>query len=311
MITYSEGYFPSSNGETSIHFNKWIPEDENIRGVVQIAHGVAEYGRRYRDFAEFLCSNGYAVVANDHLGHGKSLIEDSPMVYLGEENGWWNVVDDVEKLRQITKEEFDDVPYFLFGHSMGSFIARSHLIRYKGKLDGCIICGTGFLSKPMITGGRIIADLEIRRLGKKGYSKIADKLAFGSYNKKFKPNRTEFDWLSLNEENVDTYIADPLCGGKTSLGLFKDMLGGLSYINNYKNIENMDKKQPVLFISGENDPVGDMGKGVKKAYRAFKDAGLSDVEMKLYKDLRHEILNEREHEEVYGDVLMWLNRHLG
>lgn len=309
MIIYSEGYFTSKDGETSIHYNKWMPENEKVKAVVQIAHGVAEYGKRYEPFAEFLAEHGYIVVANDHLGHGKSLIKDAPMVYLGEHSGWWNVVDDVEQLRAMTAEEYPDLPYFLFGHSMGSFISRTHLIRHKGKLDGCILCGTGFLPKPMIAGGKLIANIEIKRLGKKGYSKVADKLAFGAYNKKFAPNRTAFDWVSLNEENVDAYISDPLCGGKTTLGLFRDMLGGLSYINTQKNINTMDQNQPVLFISGDQDPVGEMGKGVKKAYNAFKDAGLKDVKIKLYKGLRHEILNEKEHEEVYEDVLNWLDDH--
>ena len=306
MINFSEFNFPSSDGKTMIHVNKWEPEDKPVKAVVQIAHGVAEYGKRYDDFASFLCENGYVVVANDHLGHGESLIEDAPMVYFGEENGWWNVIDDVEYLREKTHLEYPDVPYFLFGHSMGSFISRSHLIRYKGRLDGCILCGTGFLAKPMIFGGKIIANMEIKRLGKKGYSKVADNLAFGAYNKKFAPNRTAFDWISLSKENVDAYIADPLCGGNTTLGLFRDMLDGLTYVNSKNNIASMDKEQPVLFIAGDQDPVGEMGKAVTKAYNAFKDAGLKDVKIKLYKGLRHEILNEKEHQKVYEDVLGWL-----
>ncbi len=311
MITFSEYYYPSTDGSTSIHVNRWVPGDEEIKGVVQIAHGVAEYGKRYNDFATFLCQNGFVVVANDHLGHGQSVVYDSPMVYFGENDGWWHVVDDVEELRRHTAEQYPDVPYFLFGHSMGSFISRTHLIRHAGKLDGCILCGTGFLSSPMIAGGKFIAKHEIKRLGKKGFSPTADKLAFGSYNKKFAPNRTPFDWVSLSKKNVDSYIEDPLCGGDTTLGLFSDMLGGLSYINKQKNINMMDKTQPVFFIAGDKDPVGEMGKGVKRAYDAFRKAGLEDVDMKLYKGLRHEILNEEEKQTVYDDVLGWLNAHLG
>lgn len=309
MTTFSEYYFPSTDGSTSIHVNQWVPEEGKIKGIVQIAHGVAEYGKRYKDFATFLCENGFVVVANDHLGHGESLIYDSPMVYFGEKDGWWKVVDDVEELRRRTAETYPDIPYFLFGHSMGSFISRTHLIRHAGKLDGCILCGTGFLGAPMIAGGKFIANHEIKRLGKKGFSPIADKLAFGSYNKKFAPNRTPFDWISFSKENVDAYIADPLCGGDTTLGLFYDMLGGLSYINKQKNINTMDKAQPILFIAGDKDPVGEMGKGVKRAYNAFRKSGLKDVDLKLYEGLRHEILNEKEHQMVYDDVLDWLNQH--
>ena len=228
------------------------------------------------------------------------------MVYLGDENGWQHVVDDIEELRRRTAKVFPHKPYFLFGHSMGSFLSRTHLIRYPGRLDGCILCGTGHQSPALIAGGKLIADREIRRLGRKAFSVKADKLAFGAYNQHFKPARTRFDWISANEANVDAYIADPLCGGDTTLGLFRDMLDGLSIITKQSNINKMDKELPVFFIAGDKDPVGDMGKGVEKAFRCFKKAGLRDVTMKLYHDLRHEILNESGKQYVYRDVLDWL-----
>ena len=143
MAIVSEYFFPSSDGKTLIHVNQWTPVGREIVGVVQIAHGVAEYGARYAPFAQFLCDHGFAVVANDHLGHGQSLIADSPMVYLGEEDGWRHVVDDIEELRRRTAKVFAGKPYFLFGHSMGSFLSRTHLIRYPGRLTGCVLCGTG------------------------------------------------------------------------------------------------------------------------------------------------------------------------
>lgn len=310
MIQFSNFFFPSSDGKSQINVNKWTPTEGELKGVVQIAHGVAEYGKRYEDFAMFLAKNGYVVVANDHLGHGLSLVEDSPMVYFGPRESWWHAVDDVEKLRIMTHMDYPNLPYFLFGHSMGSFISRSHLIRHGGKLDGCILCGTGFLNGLMVMGGKLIANIEMKRVGGKGYSKLADKLAFGGYNKAFEPKRTEFDWLSKNEENVDKYIEDPLCGGRTTVGLFRELLDGLSYVNNREHIETMSKEQPILFISGDQDPVGEMGKGVKKAYNEFKNSGIKDVQIKLYEGLRHEILNEKEHEEIYNDVLNWLNNHV-
>jgi len=274
---------------------------------VQLAHGVAEYARRYEPFARYLCDNGFVVVANDHLGHGRSVVENCPMVYLGDEDGWTHAVDDMEQLHQRTARVFPGKPYFLFGHSMGSFLARTHLIRYPGALDGCVLCGTGHMSAPIIAGGKLIADKEIKRLGRKAYSVKADQLAFGAYNKRFAPNRTAFDWLSTNEANVDSYIADPLCGGKTTLGLFRDMLGGLGFITSQSNMGKMDKDLPVLFIAGDQDPVGDMGKGVQKACDFFKKAGLRDVNIKLYHGLRHEILNETTRQYVYRDVLDWLD----
>ena len=309
MSIRSEYFFPSSDGKTLIHVNQWTPVNREIRGVVQIAHGVAEYGARYAVFAQFLCEKGFVVVANDHLGHGQSLIEGRPMVYLGDENGWEHTVDDMERLRERTAAVFPGKPYFLFGHSMGSFLARTHLIRYPGRLTGCVICGTGHMSGLVTAGGKLIADGEIKKLGRAAYSEKADTLAFGAYNKRFAPNRTAFDWLSVNEENVDAYIADPLCGGKTTLGLFRDMMGGLSFICRQENINMMDKDLPVFFIAGDQDPVGDMGKGVEKAHACFKKAGMKDVSLKLYHGLRHEILNEKTCQYVFLDVLTWLERH--
>ena len=306
MAITSEFFFPSSDGKTLIHVNQWTPSERRILGVVQIAHGVAEYGARYAPFARFLCDHGFEVVANDHLGHGQSLIPGGPMVYLGEKDGWWNVVDDMECLRSRVAKVFPDRPYFLFGHSMGSFLSRTHLIRYPGRLDGCILCGTGHQSPALIAGGKLIADREIRRLGKKAFSARADDLAFGAYNKAFAPTRTRFDWVSASEENVDAYIADPLCGGDTTLGLFRDMLDGLSYITRQSNMDKMDADLPVFFIAGDQDPVGDMGKGVRKAHDCFKKAGIRDLSIKLYHGLRHEILNEASRQYVYRDVLDWL-----
>lgn len=307
---FSEYSFLSSNGETQIHVSQWVPAGQSIRGVVQIVHGIAEYGQRYDPFARFLCEQGFAVVADDHLGHGLSVMGGCPPLYIGEKDGWWHMVDDVEQLRRRTAEIFPGKPYFLFGHSMGSFLSRSHLIRYPGRLDGCILCGTAHPSVFTILGGKLAADREIARLGRSAFSARIDNLAFGSYNKKFAPNRTPSDWLSASRENVDAYLEDPRCGGEVSLGLFREMLDGLSYITRRRNIAQMNKGQPILFIAGDQDPVGDMGRGVLHAYRCFKRAGMEDVQVKLYRGLRHEILNEHEALHVYGDVLNWLERHL-
>ena len=304
MIAAKEHFFLSSDGETQIHVNCWIPEQ--VRGVVQIAHGIAEYGKRYDEFARYLCQNGFAVVANDHLGHGDSIAEGSTPLFFSEHEGWTHVVDDMEQLRRETAANFPGVPYFLFGQSMGSFLSRTYLIRYPGKLSGCILCGTGNPGTMTILGGKKVVAHEIKKVGKTGYSKKADDLAFGSYNRKFAPNRTESDWLSASEANVDAYLRDPQCGGKISAGLMQDLLEGLWLITRKKNLQMMDLSTPVLFIAGQEDPVGDMGRGVQKAYQNFLSAGVEHAELKLYQGLRHEILNEETRTEVYEDVLTWL-----
>lgn len=171
--------------------------------------------------------------------------------------------------------------------------------------------GTGQMPAALVAGGRAVAALELRRVGENQTSPMVDKLAFGAYNKRFAPNRTGFDWLSLNDENVDRYIADPLCGGNASVGLFRELLGGLRFIARPENLKKMNANTPVLFISGAMDPVGDCGRGVRRAYRSFKKAGARDVSIRLYPELRHEILNEVCREEIYRDLYLWLAEKAG
>ena len=194
---------------------------------------------------------------------------------------------------------------------MGSFLARSYLIRYPGTVQAAVIMGTGQQSAAMTAGGRLVAARETRRLGGDDkVSKLAEGLAFGSYNKLFAPNRTSCDWLSLDPENVDRYLADPLCGGYATLGLFREMLSGLDFIRDPRNLAKMNGNTPVLFVSGEMDPVGDCGKGVRKAARSFRRAGVRDVTVKLYPEARHEILNDFCRDQVQGDILAWLQDRL-
>ncbi len=310
MAITSEYFFPSSDGRTLIHVNQWTPVSRPVRGVVQIAHGVSEYGRRYEPFAKFLCSNGFVVTAHDHLGHGLSVAEGQPRIYFGESGGWEHVVDDLDALQKQVSRAFPGVPCFLFGHSMGSFITRTYLIRYPGAVRGAILCGTGHQSPLLISAGRRVVAGEIKKLGSAAYSAKADGLVFGTYNRRFAPARTKFDWVSADQDNVDAYIADPMCGEDATLGLMRDMLEGIAFLTRGENIRRMDKSLSVFFISGDEDPVGDMGKGVTRAFHAFQKAGLSDVSMKLYHGLRHEILNEKSRRFVYQDVLDWLNARL-
>lgn len=305
----TEFYFPSSDGKTSIHAVEWLPEGDPI-GVYQIAHGVAEYALRYEPFAEFLNSKGFVVVANDHIGHGLSVAEGAAQLYFGKKDGWTHVVDDMFELRKRTGQKYPGLPYFLMGHSMGSFLTRTYLIRYPGSVKAAIIMGTGQQPGYMVAGGRLAAKVIGKKSGYDKFNETVDGLAFGAYNKPFEPKRTNYDWLSANEENVDKYIADPLCGGGATAGLFLEMLGGIGFIGKQSNVEKMDKNIPILFISGEMDPVGELGKGVRKAYESFRKAGVKDVELKLYPGLRHEILNEKEKDQVYADIWAWVQKHM-
>ena len=301
----NEFTFPSADQKTQIHAVEWLPEGE-VRAVLQIAHGVSEYILRYEPFAEYLSDRGFAVVGHDHLGHGGSMLPDGKPMYFGPKGSWNWVVQDIETRRTLAKEQFPDHPYFLLGHSMGSFLARTYLIRHPGKVDGAVLMGTGQMPSILITGGKAVAAVEGLRVGESNASPLVQQLAFGTYNKTFAPNRTGFDWLSVNPANVDSYIADPLCGGNPSIGLFREMLGGMSFIARPEEVKKMDLSTPILFISGEMDPVGDCGKGVRRAYDSFQKAGVQDVSLKLYPELRHEILNVTCRETVFDDVLQWL-----
>ena len=301
----NEFTFLSADGKTPIHAVEWLPEGQ-ARAVLQISHGVSEDILRYEPFAEYLTARGFAVAGHDHLGHGQSVAEGSARLYFGPRGSWNWVVDDIDQRRNLAKAKFPQVPYFLMGHSMGSFLARTYLIRYPGAVDAAVIMGTGQMSPAIIAGGKAVAAEEAHRVGEDQTSSLVDKLAFGAYNKRFAPNRTGFDWLSLNQDNVDRYMADPLCGGNATIGLFREMLGGLSFIAKPENLKRMNLNIPVLFISGEMDPVGDCGKGVKRAFESFRKAGVRDVSLKLYPELRHEILNETCRETVYEDIYQWL-----
>jgi len=301
--------FLSADGKTAIHAAEWMPEG-TPRAVLQIVHGVSEHILRYAPFAEYLTAHGFAVVGHDHLGHGTTVAPGAPRLYFGPKGSWDWVVQDVETLRKLSRERFPELPYFLLGHSMGSFLARTHLIRHPGVTDGAVIMGTGQMAPLLIKGGRAVAAIESLRVGEEHGSPLVQALSFKTYNKIFAPNRTGFDWLSVNEENVDSYISHPLCGGNPSIGLFREMLWGMGFIAKPEQLKRMDVTTPILFISGGMDPVGDLGKGVERAYESFRAAGVQDVSLKLYPGLRHEILNETERETVYEDVRLWLESKL-
>lgn len=305
----NEFTFPSADGKTQLHGVEWLPEG-GVRAVLQISHGVSEYILRYESLAEYLTARSFAVVGHDHLGHGGSVAPGGTRLYFGPKGSWNRVAEDLHTCRQRIRERFPGAPCFLLGHSMGSFLARTDLIRHPGAAEGVILMGTGQMSPVLVAGGQMIAALEERRVGERSSSPLVMQLAFGAYNKKFAPNRTAFDWLSRSTDNVDRYLSDPLCGGNPTIGLFREMLGGIHFITRPANLKNMDPRVPVLFLSGEQDPVGDCGKGVKRAFESFRRAGVRDVRCKLYPGMRHEILCEAERETVFQDIFDWLSARL-
>lgn len=299
-----------SNDGIDIYANKWT-FDKNIqpKAIIQIAHGMAEHIDRYSRFANSLVNEGYIVYGNDHRGHGKTAGSHENIGYFSDNNGWDLVVNDMHQLTNIIKKENPDIPVFLFGHSMGSFLSRTYINRYGKDIEGVILSGTG--GDPGLLGniGIYLTKLEMKKKGKRNRSKRMDKLSFGSFNKCFKPNRTDFDWLSRDTKEVDKFIKDPLCGEIFTTGFFYDMLTGLKSLMKKENIDKVPKELPFYLISGEKDPVGKNTKGVLQAYNSYKKAGIKDIKYKFYKEARHEMLNEVNKEEVYTDIINWLNEH--
>ena len=305
MPTFKDFYFNSSTGKNKIHARMCVPDTEP-RAIVQIIHGIAEYIDRYDKFMSFLADNGIIAVGTDHLGHGKSIESEEQTGFFAYDNGWDYVVRDEEVLRLAMHENYPELPIIVFGHSMGSFITRTLLIRYPDAFNAAIISGTGNQSAVLVNGGLFMGNLVTGLKGAHHYSKFLNNLAFGSYNKIYENPKTEYDWLSRDEVNVQKYIDDPLCGFIPSCSLFRDMMTGVKFITNKKNLTAMNKDMPVYFMSGDMDTVGECGKGVQKAYNNFLEAGMKDVSIKLYPGGRHEMLNEINKDEVYADILAWL-----
>ncbi|GAA0727420.1 alpha/beta hydrolase [Clostridium malenominatum] len=289
---------------------KWLPEEGiEVKGIVQIAHGMAEYAGRYEHFAKALTDSGYIVYANDHRGHGNTAKGPEDLGFFAEKDGWDLIVEDVHLLSLIIKENHPQIPLFLFGHSMGSFITRSYIQRYKEELNGAILCGTGMKSKREIALGHAIASIQSKLIGKNKKSKLMDVLCFGKFSAQFYDKDTNFAWLTRDKEQVEKYVSDPLCGCICTTGFFCDLLTGLREVNDPNNIKKISKKLPVLIISGDGDPVGNNGKDIMKLFHLYKEVGIEDVSYKLYKEARHELLNETNKDEVIEDVINWLKIH--
>ena len=226
--------------------------------------------------------------------------------YFAEKDGWQRILQDAHDLMNQTKKAYPHTPYFLLGHSMGSFLAREFALQFSDELDGLILSGTGYYPKALTVAGKTVASL----VSKTKPSKLVDKMAFSGNNKPFAPARTPFDWLSRDEKEVDKYVADPLCGFMFTGKAYADFFGGLSALTDEKRLAGMKKDLPVYFLSGDHDPVGQMGEGVKKVADDFRKAGMQDVTVKLYPDARHELFNETNRDEVDVDLAAWLEAAL-
>ena len=309
MCIKEELYFDSFSGHTKIRAVLYIPKTA-IRAVLQISHGMVEFIDRYDDFAAFLNERGILVVGNDHLGHGGSINSKEDYGYFSDKNGNMAVLRDLHHLTQIVKQRYPDKPYFLLGHSMGSFYARQYLCEFGEELDGAIISGTGYQRRALVKLGKMLTSILAAFKGWRYRSSFIDRMAFGGYNKRFEPARTSKDWLTKDERIVDAYLSDERCNFVFTLNAYYNMFFGIDRLYNKKFLMRMPKTLPVFFISGAEDPVGEFTKGVLRAVKSFHSVGMQDIKLALYPGDRHEILNETDRTKVYQDIEQWVEQVL-
>lgn len=295
-----EFFYPSKDGSTQIHAIEWIPEG-NITTVLQLCHGMVEHIGRYHEFAQFMAGHGVYVVGHDHLGHGKSVTGSEKLGYFHDPDGNACVIGDIHKLRVCTQEKYSNVPYFMLGHSMGSFLLRQYLGSYSKGLSGAIVMGTGNQPDIALSAGKMVCRMMAAFKGWEYRSALVNSLVIGGYEKKLGKG-----WLSKNPENLKAYAADPLCGFVFTLNAFYHMFSGMAKMNQQEKSGNIPKELPIFFVAGKEDPVGDCGKGVETVYERYRTQGAKDVAIKLYSEDRHEILNELDKEQVFSDILNWL-----
>lgn len=303
MVNKTTFTYPSRDGIHTIQGYKW-QSDVTPRGIFQIVHGMQEHMSRYDEFAEFLCNNGFIVVGNDHLGHGP--ISDD-LGYFTKDNADVVVVRDVHRLKKMTQNEHPGLPYFILGHSMGSFIFRKYLTMYGKGINGAIICGSGFMPAIATGAGKFLASF-FGLFGKgHNYSKLITKIAFGSYNKRISDVKYGNEWVVRNDEVLKKYNDDPLCGFPFTTNGYHTLFSIFHFVNKKKNLTTIPTDLPIFIIAGKEDPVGAYGKGPEKIYDMFKELDFSNLSIKLYDDMRHEILNDVDRNIVHNDVLNWLN----
>ena len=309
-MQYKTHTFTASDGE-QICYYKW-DKDESVplRGVVQIAHGIGEHAARYDVIAQRLVSAGYVVYANDHRAHGKTAAIKRLYGHYDGDDYFEDVVDDMHILRELMHKENPDGKFILFGHSMGSLLSRKYATMYGEDIDALILSGTASFIRGLGHFGLVATKLVTSVKGRVKGNETLRAMFFDEFNKKFKPNRTKLDWLSRDEKAVDLFEADPYRIENFSLGVFADIISNSRTINKEAAFKNVPNKIPILIFSGDKDPVGEMGKGVKKVAKKFKKYGNKNLTFHLYKEGRHEMLNEINSQEVEQDIIDWLAIHI-
>lgn len=305
-----EFYFDSRDGKSKIHAVKYLPEEKPVC-IFQIIHGMSEYVERYEEFAEFLTGKGCLVTGEDHLGHGKSVDEGGTYGYFCEQDPATVVVRDAHRLKKITQQAYPDIPYVILGHSMGSFILRNYICRYGTGITAAVIMGTGMQSPGLVKAAKAVAAVQKVFCGPMHTARLLDRMAFGRYNEKFSSENHSGSWLSRDALRTVKYAEDSRCGFTFTVNGFQTLFELISRVQKRENLEKMPKELPILMVSGMDDPVGEYGRGVKRALESLKEAGMKNVELKLYEKDRHELLNELDRDVIMQDIWNWVQRAAG
>ncbi len=311
MAKEKQFHFGSKNGRTAIHGVEWMPESGECRAVLQIIHGMTEFIERYRPFAEYLTQKGIMVVGHDHLGHGASVNSREEWGYFAEHPSA-TLVADIHKLRVRMQKEYPGLPYFMLGHSMGSYMLRKYLCIHNENLAGAILMGTGYVPDPILKLGLGLCDVTAKCKGWDYRSKFLQSLMYGKPYRKYDLYGRDYEnsWLTKDAEIVKEYYADPRCTFLFTINGYYGLLEAIRYDNQKTNIRKMPKDLPLFLVSGADDPVGDFGKGVKRVCRMYREAGIRDLTCKLYENDRHEILNETDRRQVYVDLYQWMQSRI-
>lgn len=300
-----EFFLPSSDGKHKLRCMEWIPEG-TVKAVLQITHGMTEHIGRYREFAVWLAENGIAVIGHDHLGHGKTVFDNSEFGYFGAENGIACVVKDIRRLTVYSRKKYPQQKHFLLGHSMGSFLVRKYLSVYEDGPDGFILMGTGAPSEALVSAGYILAGMMCKIKGESYRSSLLYEMSLGSYNKKFKPVKTPHDWLTRDEAFTKDFGEDEYCQFIFTAAAYRDFFGIILSDAKAEKAGNVRTDAPILITSGDMDPVGDDGVGVRRVYERLHEAGVENLTLDLYEGARHEILHETNRQDVFADIYDWI-----
>ena len=303
----TDRHFLSADHKNHIHVKIWEPEG-NVQGVIQIAHGMIDYIERYTAMAEYFAKKGYVVAGNDHLGHGDSVLTKEDDGYFTEKNASRCVVEDMHKLTAIMKKKYPDVPYFLLGHSMGSFLSRRYITEYGYELNGVLLLGTGNQPDIVVKSGILLAKLVRLIKGERYRSPFLNHLMFGSYNARVVNPVTDKDWVCGNAEVIKEYVADEKCSYLFTVNGYLGLLDTIAYVKKVSNIRKVPRDLPVILAAGTKDPVGGYGRDVKKLFVTYS-RHFYDVELRLYEDCRHELHNELIQEDVFEDLYQWICKH--